>query len=266
MPSLPHNKKRPSETRLKSEDSLRQEIGGNFEAVGNLEHHLLRSLGLNGAQTVIDVGCGCGRLAAQLAPFPEVRYLGCDVNQTYLRYAQKLVDREDWMFSETQGARIPFSDGIADYVCFFSVFTHILHEDSYRYLLDAHRVAKPEGHIVFSFLEFRIPSHWDLFERSVASGSFGQLENQFIDRDAIRGWAIRAGFEVIGIWDGDKPHFPIPGVVVWDGGQQMKDNGNLGQSVAVLKKSGTASQRAVQTSPHELQGPGGHSAKEGHTQ
>ena len=171
-----------------------------------------------------------------MAPLPKIQYLGCDVNRTYLRYAQELVKREDWVFSETTGSTIPFPDGIADFVCFFSVFTHILHEDSYRYLREAHRVAKPGGFTVFSFLEFRMPSHWNIFERSVASGSFGQLENQFIDRDAIRCWASHSGFDVIEICDGDKPHFKIPEVVIWDGGQRMEGRGNLGQSVAILRK------------------------------
>ena len=218
------------------EESLRKAIGGNFESVGKLEHYLLRSLGLGNGHTVIDVGCGCGRLAAQLAQLPMVRYMGCDVNRTYLEYAQKLVGREDWKFSQSTGTTIPFPDSAADFVCFFSVFTHLLHEDSYRYLCEAYRVAKPGGRVVFTFLEFFIPSHWDIFQRSVETGKFGQLENQFIDRDAIRCWASKAGFEVEAIYDGDKSHFPIPEVIVWDGGQRMEGSGRLGQSVAILNK------------------------------
>ncbi len=235
---IPHpaTEQSASGRRSKCEEELRREIGGNFESVGKLEYYLLRSLGLRDDHTVIDVGCGCGRLAAQLAPFPAIRYMGCDVNRTYVEYAQRLVDRKDWKLSGTTGSKIPFPDKVANFVCFFSVFTHLLHEDSYRYLCEAHRVTKPGGHVVFSFLEFLIPSHWDIFQRSVETGKFGLLENMFIDRDAIRSWASKAGFEVESICDGDKSHFPIPEVIIWDGGQRMESNGRLGQSVAVLKK------------------------------
>ena len=35
----------------------------------------------------------------------------------------------------------------------FSVFTHLLHEESFIYLEDFKRVLKPGGSVVFSFLE-----------------------------------------------------------------------------------------------------------------
>ena len=57
------------EQRLGSGDeALRLAVGGEFEAVGKLEYYLLRSLGLNTRHLVVDVGCGSGRLARQLAP------------------------------------------------------------------------------------------------------------------------------------------------------------------------------------------------------
>ena len=48
-------------------EALRRAVGGEFEAVGKLEYHLLRSLGLGNGHLVVDVGCGSGRLAHQLA-------------------------------------------------------------------------------------------------------------------------------------------------------------------------------------------------------
>ena len=236
---------------LKHEERLRNEIGGEFEAVGKLEHFLLRALGLQDDQVVVDVGCGCGRLAAQLSRYPEIRYMGCDVNPDYLGSAEKTVNRPDWEFVHTSKTAIPFPDAVGDFVCFFSVFTHLLHEDSFRYLLEAHRVLKPGGLAVFSFLEFKVQSHWELFIRSVESGSYGHLENQFIDRDAIRSWASHSGFDVIDIHDGDKAHFEIPEVVIWDAGQRMEGKGNLGQSVAVLRRQ-KDSNKTLETIPNGL--------------
>jgi ubiquinone/menaquinone biosynthesis C-methylase UbiE len=62
---------------------------------------------------------------------------------------------------------IPEKDGEADFVCFFSVLTHLLHEQGFVYLQEAKRVLKPGGKIVFSFLEFAVPDHWAVFEGTV---------------------------------------------------------------------------------------------------
>lgn len=223
------------ETRIKGDRALQEAIGGEFIAVGKLEHHLLRSLGLADGHLLVDVGCGSGRLAVQLAPFPGVRYLGCDVVPALLDYARDLCRRPDWRFVVTDGTAIPCEDATADFVCFFSVFTHLLHEDTYRYFLEAKRVLRPSGVFVFSFLEFAVPCHWETFIASFQRQERGRHLNQFLDRDAIRAFAAHADLEVLSLHRGDKPHFRIPEEVRWEGGQCMRDSGNLGQSVAVLR-------------------------------
>jgi len=221
---------------IAGDEALMRAVGGDFIPAGKLEYCLLRALGLDDGAFVIDVGCGSGRLACQLAARQGLRYLGTDVVASLLECAQRLSRRPDWTFRLTDGAAIPSPDDTADWVCFFSVFTHLLHEDSYSYLAEARRVLKPGGRIVFSFLEFRIPYHWSVFEDSVAQRKTRQHLNQFMDRDGIHAWAGHLGLEVEQIADGDKPHIPIPEEIRFDHGAVMKDFGNLGQSVAVLRK------------------------------
>lgn len=213
-------------------------VGGEFRAVGQLERALLDSLGLSDGDLVVDIGCGSGRLAVQLGDLRRLRYIGTDVVHALLVQAITLARREDWRFVRTAGASIPCGDGAADFVCFFSVFTHLTHEDSFRYLREARRALRPGGRIVFSFLEFRIGPHWTVFENTVAQTGTGAHLNQFMDRDAIHAWARHLGLEVELIADGDKPHIPLGEPVRWDDGQEMRGLGNLGQSVAVLRKAG----------------------------
>src|SRR5690242_13831995 len=84
------------EQRLKSDDALSQAVGGDFLAVGKLEYYLLRSLGLQNHDLVVDVGCGSGRLASQLAGIGELKYIGCDVVPRLLAHAAEICRRPDW--------------------------------------------------------------------------------------------------------------------------------------------------------------------------
>jgi ubiquinone/menaquinone biosynthesis C-methylase UbiE len=210
--------------------------GGEFEAIGILERELLIQCGLKPDDYLIDVGCGSGRLAKPLAQYLRGKYLGIDVVPEMLDYARTLVGREDWRFEVASGLAIPEPDGRADMVCFFSVFTHLLHEQSFVYLGDARRVLKPGGSIVFSFLEFAIPSHWAVFAGNVADVGGSQHLNMFMDRDAIRAWAAHLDLEIVSLHDGDKPHIPIPHPLTLEDGRTISNMGSLGQSVAVLRK------------------------------
>jgi SAM-dependent methyltransferase len=221
--------------RLDRDTALRAAIGGEYIAMGVLEHQLLRSLGLRDGHHVIDVGCGSGRLAYQLARYPNIRYFGTDVVPDLIDYAARVSQRIDWNFCVTEGTTIPAADGGGDFACFFSVFTHLPHEQSYRYLREAKRVLRPGGTIVFSFLEFRIPCHWEQFQHSQQHSNAGQHLNQFMDREAIGVWANKLGLVVESFFDGDRPHIPLAEALVFESGLAMSGLGNLGQSIAVLR-------------------------------
>jgi SAM-dependent methyltransferase len=220
---------------LAGDAALEAAVGGDFITVGKLELALLQSLGLKGEDTVVDVGCGSGRLAFQLAAFPGVKYLGTDVVPDLLAHAAKLTARSDWRLVLTNGVDIPCGDESADFICFFSVFTHLTYDDTFRYLRQAKRVLKPGGRIVFSFLEFYIDSHWAVFANDVENGVPDHL-NQFIERGAITAWCKNLGLRVESFFDGDTPHIPIDEPLTWHDGRTMTGMGALGQSVAVLTK------------------------------
>jgi SAM-dependent methyltransferase len=151
-------------------------------------------------------------------------------------YAQKLTLRPDWRFQVVRRIEIPEKDDEADFVCFFSVFTHLSHEDSYRYLREAKRVLKPGGKIVFSFLEFCIPCHWEVFAASTKNGAGRHPLNTFLSRDAIQAFAHHLDLRVELMEDGDKPFIPLSHPVTLDSGAVMQQLGNLGQSVCVLAR------------------------------
>lgn len=218
------------------ETAMSQAVGGEFNAIGALEFFLLKQEGLLPSHTVIDAGCGSGRLAVHLRDYLTGPYIGFDVVPDLLRHAEQLCERPDWRFYRAPGTNIPEPDASADFVAFFSVFTHLLHEETYRYLEDSVRVLKPGGKIVFSFLEFCLASHWNVFDASVKDASPDKVLNQFMDRDMIKGFAARLNLEVLNIYAGDTSYIQLERVVRWDDGREMAGFGSMGQSVCVLCK------------------------------
>lgn len=217
------------------EKAMQVAIGGEFDAIGIIEREILIHYGLAPTDFVIDVGCGSGRLSKPLSLYLQGPYLGIDIVPELVAHAKALVARPDWTFSTATGLEIPEAADRADIVCFFSVFTHLLHEQSYVYLREAKRVLKPGGRIVFSFLEFAMPSHWNIFENTVANIGPGHL-NVFIGRDAIQAWAAHLELDVVAISDGDKPQIPLREPVTMEDGTVMSESGTLGQSLCVLRK------------------------------
>jgi SAM-dependent methyltransferase len=210
-------------------------IGGEFDAIGVIEREILIAHGLRPADFVVDVGCGSGRLSKPLSLYLKGPYLGIDVVPELVAHAEALTGRPDWRFAVVDGLEIPEAADRADMVCFFSVFTHLLHEQSYAYLRDAKRVLKRGGRIVFSFLEFAIPSHWNVFEGTLANLGAEHL-NVFIGRDAVHAWARHLELELVAICDGDKPQAPLRHPVTLEDGSVMSESGTLGQSLCVLRK------------------------------
>ncbi len=209
----------------------------HFAAMGLIEADLLRQHGLREDSALIDVGCGSGRLSHQLAGWLKGPYLGTDISPALLAHAEKACGRPDWRFEAVDGLQIPEQDAKADMVCFFSVLTHLRHEESFIYLEETRRVLKPGGVLVFSFLEFAVGSHWAVFDATVNSlrKSGGLPVNQFMSRDLIAAWAPQLGFEVTSVHRGDTPHIPLSDPAAVEGFSQVVDGESaLGQSVAVL--------------------------------
>lgn len=216
---------------------LRHAVGGEFAAFGVVEREMLRHYGLQPADRLIDVGCGAGRLTAALRDWFEGTYLATDVVPDLITAARAL-GRPAWRFERVDGIGIPASDASADMVCFFSVLTHLLYEDAFRYLAEARRVLRPGGRIVFSFLEFRDDAQWPIFAASVdhARRNAKRTLNVFLSREAIETWASRLDLRVVDMRPGSERFVPLPEPVTLDSGEVMAGLGCLGQSVCALER------------------------------
>ena len=203
------------------DDAMKNSVGGMFDQVGSIEVAICRRYGLKPDGVLIDVGCGSGRLSQPLSTYLQGRYAGFDVVDELVAYARDIVGRPDWTFATVDHIGIPEPDGSADMVCFFSVLTHLLHEQNVWYL-EAKRVLRPGGKIVCSFLEFGEPGHWPIFLDTLAHAKQAHVVdplNVFIERNALQVWAGHLGLDV------EEIH---------GSGDVIVPEGALGQSICVL--------------------------------
>lgn len=205
------------------DEAMSLAVGGLYEQLGRVELALLRHLGLRSSMAVFDLGCGSGRLASALGQSGlRLDYLGTDVVAALLDYAASRSPAH-FRFALHRELSIPLADASVDLACAFSVFTHLLHQESYIYLQEMHRVLKPGGRAIFSFIEFAEPGHWPIFEHTVATQRSTErpVLNQFIERSVIGIWADRLGFELQQFIDATA---------------DVTGAGGLGQAAAVLRR------------------------------
>ena len=197
-----------------------------FHRSGRLELDLLIQVGFTSNTDLVDVGCGSGRLAAHLDPEYTGRYLGTDLSADLTDYARANFGGSNRSFQVVNDLTIPAADNSFDMACFFSVLTHLRHEESFLYLCEARRVLRPGGRIVATFLEYSQRNHWAVFDSMVerrATGVVAQVD-QFICVDGLHAWAELGSLVVDEVHHGATPHIQtIAGTLE-----------TLGQSVVVF--------------------------------
>jgi SAM-dependent methyltransferase len=179
-------------------------VGGDFGPIGEREADIVQYYGLCDGMLLIDLGCGSGRLAHAISKRVQIDYLGLDVVPALIDYARSM-SPPSYKFVINSELLLPCFDRSADFACAFSLFTHLLHAESFLYLQELHRVLKPGGKLVFSFLEFSNPDHWFAFADEVQNrrnpnGAFPM--NTLIERSVVAIWARKLGFTVEAIVDG----------------------------------------------------------------
>lgn len=188
------------------DEAMEIAIGGSYEVAGRSLLRILQACGLKDGMSVLDLGCGSGRVAHKLGlTFKHLDYTGIDIVQELLDYAKSKTPA-DYRFILHRELSLPVPDGSIDMFFAFSVFTHLLHEESFIYLADAWRAVKPGGSVVFSFLETR--TNWPIFEGAISDSRHNAKKvhlNIVNERSQLQVWAERIGF-VIESMDIGGPH------------------------------------------------------------
>jgi ubiquinone/menaquinone biosynthesis C-methylase UbiE len=179
---------------------------GDFDSIGRTELDLLIEEGLRPTNTLVDLGCGIGRLAVHAIQYlTKGHYVGIEIADTFLVEAERRLRnltqqsscRVKWKKQRTDAFDLP--DDSVDFLCAFSVFTHLEHEDSHRYLKSALRIVKPGGKFIFSCLPYDLPAAQAIFQDESAmtfDQRWSRIRNVVTTVELMTGIARSAGWEV----------------------------------------------------------------------
>jgi cyclopropane fatty-acyl-phospholipid synthase-like methyltransferase len=121
--------------------------------------------GLLPSDTVLDIGCGAGRVGVHVAPRCRT-WIGADVSKQMLAHTrQALAGVPNVELVQLAGDGLPASlDGRVDVVYCTTVFMHLEEWDRYRYVQAAYRVLKPGGRVYLDSFSLLSQDGWALFE------------------------------------------------------------------------------------------------------
>jgi ubiquinone/menaquinone biosynthesis C-methylase UbiE len=146
------------------------DVDGFFQVGAIFVEHFRKYGGLKPGDHVLEIGCGCGRMAIPLLAYLDAtgRYEGLDVHPASIAWAEKtispayphfhfqLADVRNLMYNPSgtiapEHYRLPYPDASFNFVFLTSVFTHMLPQTQVRYLDEIARVLKVGGRCLATF-------------------------------------------------------------------------------------------------------------------
>jgi len=191
---------------------------GFLESLRRHEYYLAARLGLGKGMRCVDLGCGVGGPARNIARFSKAKVTGVNNNDYQIKIAKKHTVREKLSdlveFVKADFMKLPFPDGAFDAAYQIEATCHA--PDLAACFKEIQRVLKPGG--VFAGYEWLMSDSFDpkkkehlVIKQGIEVGN--GIPNLRTSKD-LRTALNKAGFEVIDMFD--KTAFPTPeGEMPW---------------------------------------------------
>ena len=147
--------------------------------------------------TVLDIGCGIGRVAKYVAP--RVRKIWCvDISRIMLKRARKFVGSlPNVEFYRTNGHSLnKIPSNTVDFAYSFDMFPHLSDDETYLYLKEMMRILSPGGKIFFQFADLNQPHNREVFKNEAKLWLNLSVRIRFITAKQLETLAEIAGFKV----------------------------------------------------------------------
>ncbi len=125
---------------------------------------------LSPSHTVLDAGCGCGRLALHLLDYlndvgkyrgfdicPEhIEWCAENISQSFPNFHFTHIDVKKTLYNpagkfQVKEITLPYTENTFDVICAHSLFTHMLDHEMEHYIAEFSRVNKPNGMFYASY-------------------------------------------------------------------------------------------------------------------
>jgi SAM-dependent methyltransferase len=138
------------------------------EGLANISKHLAKhGLSIDRFGSVLDFGCGCGRIIRHMSGFKNVNFFGTDYNPLLIEWCRENLPFAKFNVNTLSGA-LPYDDGQFDFLYAISVFTHLPEKDQFFWLGELRRVLKPGGYAYITVngsFDWRTPKQREAFDR-----------------------------------------------------------------------------------------------------
>ena len=178
---------------------------GDFKLTGDtFRNYFIELGGLKPDSTVLDVGCGIGRMAIPLTQYLSSKgeYWGFDVvkdgidwctekiTSRFPNFHFQLSDIHNQLYNpngkyDAETYKFPYPKDTFDFVFLTSVFTHMLPKRLENYLSEIVRVLKPDGNCFITYFLLNTESI-DLIMQGASSQDFKYLVDECLSVDKIR--------------------------------------------------------------------------------
>ena len=96
-------------------------------------------------RTILDFGCGCGRIMRHWKTCQGPRFYGTDYNPVLIDWCQKNLGDFAQFNTNQLNPPLEYEDGFFDFIYVFSVFTHLTEDLQHAWIRELGRVFKAGG-------------------------------------------------------------------------------------------------------------------------
>jgi|SRR5687768_3157475 len=101
-------------------------------------------LDIEAFQSILDFGCGCGRVMRHWRDLPHSRLYGTDYNEALIEWCRDALPFAQFSVNQSQGT-LPYEDAQFDFAYSISVLTHLTVAQQQAWMKELFRVLRPGG-------------------------------------------------------------------------------------------------------------------------